>query len=205
MPPFAQRTRNLLLRLFGRRARKRPAQASAVTDLPEWAQATKKRRAHVRRMIALLNEWADEMDVTSEERKRWHTACWLHDALRDAELPDGISHGAAAAELAASHGESDRGVLSAVRYHSSGYARWDDCGKMLYLADFLEPGRKNRRKQRAQLAKRVPKDRDGVLRQILAQQVRSRLRRQRPVDPLTLEFWNSLTRRTPVRGDRRRE
>ncbi|HZS62026.1 MAG TPA: HD domain-containing protein [Gemmatimonadaceae bacterium] len=196
MPPFAQRTRSLLLRLFGPRVGKRPAQAAAaVTDLPEWAQTTKKRRAHVRRMVALLNEWADEMDVTSEERKRWLTACWLHDALRDAELPEGISHGPAAAELAASHGETDRGVLSAVRYHSVGYARWDDVGKMLYLADFLEPGRKSRRKWRAQLAKRVPKDRDGVLRQILAQQIRSRLRRERPVEPLTVEFWNSLTRR----------
>jgi HD superfamily phosphohydrolase YqeK len=193
MPPFAQRTRNLLLRLFGRRARKRTAQATAVTDLPDWAQATKKRRAHVRRMIDLLNEWADEMDVPAEERRRWLTACWLHDALRDAELPDGISHGAAAAELAASHGESDRGILSAVRYHSVGHARWDDVGKMLYLADFLEPGRKNRRKQRAQLARRVPRDRDGVLCQILAHQIRNRLRQERPIDPRTIEFWNSLT------------
>jgi len=192
MPPFAQRTRNLLLRLFGRRVRKRPP-AQAVTDLPEWAQAGKKRRAHVRRMVVLLNEWADEMDVSPEERRRWLTACWLHDALRDAELPDGISHGHAAAELAASHGESDRGVLSAVRYHSVGHARWDDVGKMLYLADFLEPGRKSRRKQRAQLARRVPRDPDGVLRQILAHQISSRLRRQRRVDPRTIEFWNSLT------------
>jgi HD superfamily phosphohydrolase YqeK len=192
MTKFGQRTRNLLLRLFGRRARKRlPTQP--VTDLPDWAQATKKRRAHVRRMVALLNEWADEMDVSQEERRRWLTACWLHDALRDAELPDGISHGHAAAELAASHGESDRGVLSAVRYHSVGHGRWDDVGKMLYLADFLEPGRKSRRKQRAQLAKRVPRDPDGVLRQILTHQISSRLRRQRPVNPRTIEFWNSLT------------
>jgi HD superfamily phosphohydrolase YqeK len=193
MPQFAQRTRNLLLRLFGRRARRRPAPAQAATDLPEWAQAGKKRRAHVRRMIALLDDWADEMDVSQEERRRWLTACWLHDALRDAELPDGISHGHAAAELAASHGESDRGVLSAVRYHSVGHGRWDDVGKMLYLADFLEPGRKSRRKQRAQLAKRVPRDPDGVLRQILAHQISSRIRRQRPVNARTIEFWNSLT------------
>jgi HD superfamily phosphohydrolase YqeK len=192
MTKFAQRTRNLLLRLFGRRVRKR-LPAEAFTDLPEWAQATKKRRAHVRRMVALLNEWADEMDVSQEERRRWLTACWLHDALRDAELPDGISHGHAAAELAASHGESDRGVLSAVRYHSVGHGRWDDVGKMLYLADFLEPGRKSRRKQRAQLARRVPRDPEGVLRQILAHQISSRIRRQRPVNARTIEFWNSLT------------
>jgi HD superfamily phosphohydrolase YqeK len=63
---------------------------------------------------------------------------------------------------------------------------------MLYLADFLEPGRKNRRKLRAQLARRVPRDRDGVLRQILAHQIRNRLRQERPIDPRTIEFWNSL-------------
>jgi HD superfamily phosphohydrolase YqeK len=74
-----------------------------------------------------------------------------------------------------------------------GHGRWDDVGKMLYLADFLEPGRKSRRKQRAQLAKRVPRDPDGVLRQILAHQISSRVRRQRPVNARTIEFWNSLT------------
>src|SRR3989442_7869952 len=83
----------------------------------------------------------------------------------------------------------------AVRYHSVGYAGWDDVGKMLYLADFLEPGRRSRRKQRAKLAKRVPRDRDGVLREIVALQVRARLHAGRSINPRTLEFWNSLTER----------
>jgi HD superfamily phosphohydrolase YqeK len=146
----------------------------------------------MRRIAVLLDAWADEMDTPDDERRRWLTACWLHDALRDAELPPGISHGAAAADRAAYDGERDRGILNAVRYHSVGYAGWDDVGKMLYLADSLEPGRKSHRKQRAQLARRVPRDRDRVLREILSQQLRSRLRRAKPIHPLTTEFWNSL-------------
>jgi HD superfamily phosphohydrolase YqeK len=145
-------------------------------------------------MAELLDGWAQAMGAPETERNRWLKACWLHDALRDADLPRGKTHGAAAAERAARYGETDGGVLSAVRYHSVGNAGWDDVGKMLYLADFLEPGRTSRRKQRAQLAKRVPSDRDGVLREILAQQIRSRLSKGRPIDPRTLEFWNAVMR-----------
>jgi HD superfamily phosphohydrolase YqeK len=143
-------------------------------------------------MIALLEEWADAMGVSSRERNRWLKACWLHDAMRDADLPQGTTHGAAAAELAASQGEDDHSVLTAVHYHSVGYAGWDDVGKMLYLADYLEPGRKSRRKLRASLARRVPADPDGVLREVLARQIATRLRRARPIDPLTVDFWNSI-------------
>jgi HD superfamily phosphohydrolase YqeK len=192
MASLIQRTWDRLTRLITRRrTRKR---APAVTELPAWAEAGRKRRAHIRRMAVMLNDWADIMGVSAAERSRWLAACWLHDALRDADLPAGVSHGAAAADRAAADGHSDSGVLSAVHFHSVGYAGWDDCGKMLFLADFLEPGRKSRRKQRAQMARRVPRDRDGVLREIVGQQIRSRLRRERPVDPLTLEFWNSLVR-----------
>jgi len=135
------------------------------------------------------------MEVPQEERLRWLKAVWLHDAMRDATLPDGMGHGAAAADHAAREGERDRGVLEAVRYHSVGYAGWDDVGKMLYLADYLEWGRKGRHKERAKLAKRVPYDRDAVLREVVAQQIQDELRDGRSIDPLTLELWNSLVGR----------
>jgi HD superfamily phosphohydrolase YqeK len=135
------------------------------------------------------------MAVSRRERSRWLRAAWLRDALRDARLNRETTHGAAAADRAASDGEADRGVLDAVRYHSVGCAEWDDVGKMLFLADFLEPGRRSRRKQRDKLAKRVPQDRDAVLREVVAQQMRSQLRRGRPIHRLTLEFWNSLVAR----------
>lgn len=145
-------------------------------------------------MAALLEEWADEMDVSDPERDRWLRAAWLHDALRDASLAASTTHGAAAADHAANDGETDRGVLEAIRYHSCGYARWDDVGKMLYLADALEPGRRHNRKERARLAERVPEERDRVLRKIVGYEIRVRVRAGRPVHPLTIEFWNALTR-----------
>jgi hypothetical protein len=48
---------------------------------------------------------------------------------------------------------------------------------------------------RAKLARRVPHDRDGVLREIVAQQMEAWLRTGRSIEPLTLEFWNSLAAR----------
>jgi HD superfamily phosphohydrolase YqeK len=186
---FARRVWKMLVRWF---APARTQRRRGAFDLPSWARTRRRRRAHIRRVATLVEEWAREMDVRPYERARWLRAVWLHDALRDADLPAGASHGAAAADRAARDGESDAGVLAAVRYHSVGYAGWDDVGKMLYLADFLEPGRPGRRKERARLAQRVPRDRDGVLREIVAMQMRERLRAGRPVDPLTLEFWNAL-------------
>ena len=189
-----ERIRELLGRLpaLWRRRRRR---AGPAARLPDWAEARRRRRAHIKRVAALMERWAEEMEISQRERRRWLAAVWLHDALRDARLPNGTSHGAAAADRAAQDGEADRGVLDAIRYHSVGYAGWDDVGKMLYLADYLEPGRRGRRKERAKLAKRVPHERDEVLREVVAQQMQEQLRRSRRINPLTLEFWNSLTRR----------
>jgi HD superfamily phosphohydrolase YqeK len=174
---------------WGERRRRPPLR------LPKWAKVGRRRRAHIRRVAALVEEWAEEMRVSQRERRRWLTAVWLHDALRDARLPDGVRHGAAAAERAAQEGEADGGVLDAVRYHSVGYAGWDDVGRMLYLADNLEPGRRGRRKERARLAKRVPRERDDVLKEVVARQMEELVRAGRPIDPLTTAFWNSLARR----------
>jgi HD superfamily phosphohydrolase YqeK len=160
--------------------------------LPAWAQVGRRRREHIERVVALLEEWAEAMDVPDRERDRWVKAAWLHDALRDARL-GGTAHGPAAADRAARDGESDRGVLDAVRYHSSGYAGWDDVGKMLYLADCLEPGRTRNGKERASLAARVPRQRDRVLRKIVAYEIRWRVRAGRPVNPRLIEFWNALS------------
>ncbi len=181
---------NLFARFLGlwRRRRRRPR----ATGLPPWSEVGRGRRAHIQRVAALLDDWATEMSVSERERGRWLRAAWLHDALKDARLTNGIHHGAAAADRAARDGETDAGVLNAVRYHSVGYAQWDQVGRMLYLADNLEPARRGGRKRLARLAKRVPRDPDGVLREIVGQEMRKRVKSERPVDPLTLEFWNSV-------------
>ncbi|HET7296270.1 MAG TPA: hypothetical protein VFI66_03965, partial [Gemmatimonadales bacterium] len=123
---------------------------------------------------------------------RWLRAAWLHDALRDAPAANELVHGPMAAERAAHDGEADQGVLDAVRYHSLGYAGWDAVGRMLYLADYLEPGRPFDQDLRRSLAARVADERDAVLKQVTARRIERTIESRWPLAPETVEFWNSL-------------
>ena len=150
------------------------------------------RRAHIERVVQLLAEWARARAVSEHERDRWLRAGWLHDALRDAPYADELAHGPLAAERAAAEGERDQGVLDAVRFHSVGYARWDDVGRMLYLADHLEPGRVHDAEARAALAHRVAAEPDAVLREVAQRRIAWAVRSGWPLPAETVEFWNSL-------------
>lgn len=161
-------------------------------SLSAWAQVTPARRAHIERVVALLEEWAGAIQVTPAERERWLRAAWLHDALRDAPLESLMAHGPAAADRAFQDGERDRGVLDAVRYHTIGYAGWDDVGRMLFLADFLEPGRDFDPDGRRALSARVPRERDTVLREVARRRIEWVLRSGWPLVPETVAFWNAL-------------
>jgi len=161
-------------------------------SLPEWAQVSAERRAHIERVVELLNSWADAMHATPKERERWLRAGWLHDALRDAPLGDPLGHGIVAAARASADGERDQGVLSAVRYHTIGFGGWDDVGRMLYLADFLEPGRDPESAERAELARRVPTERDAVLREVARRRLEWVLQSGWPLADETVHFWNGL-------------
>jgi 2-amino-4-hydroxy-6-hydroxymethyldihydropteridine diphosphokinase len=176
----------------------------ASFPLPAWAQVTAARRSHIRRVARLLDDWARRLAVTAEERRRWIRAAILHDALKDAapgEIerlavprvgPPAVWHGAAAARRAEQDGERDPGVLDAVRYHPVGYAGWDQVGRMLYLADYLEPGRRfDAERRRAWLA-RVPRDPDAVLRQVARARITSGLQHGWPMLAETVAFWNAL-------------
>jgi hypothetical protein len=129
---------------------------------------------------------------------------WLHDALRDArpeELerwaptapgPATIRHGPASAARAKAEGETDRGVLDAVRYHSMGLAEWDMVGRVLYCADYLEPGRPHAGEERAALAARFPRDPGGVLREVARARIGRTVASGWPLPDPTVRFWNSL-------------
>ena len=160
--------------------------------LPPWAQATPERRAHIERVVGLVTQWATAMGVPQAERSRWIRAAWLHDALRDAPAANELAHGPMTADRAAQDGETDRGVLDAIRYHSLGHAGWDDVGRMLYLADFLEPGRDYDREERRALAARVPLERDAVLREVARRRIEWVLRSGWSLPPETVAFWNAL-------------
>ena len=138
------------------------------------------------------------------ERGRWLRAVWLHDAFRDAapptldrwaplaEGPPALRHGPAAAARAEADGETDRGILDAVRFHSIGHAGWDMVGRMLYCADYLEPGREFRPEWRAELAERFPDDSPAVLRAVAGHRLTHLIGSGWPIPEPTVRFWNSV-------------
>lgn len=162
--------------------------------LPAWAVVTPARRAHIERVVELTRAWADAMSTPPAERERWLRAAWYHDALRDAGGSSELVHGPRTADRLAAEGERDRGLLDAIRYHSIGYAGWDDVGRMLYLADFLEPGRPFDRPERAALAARVPAERDVVLLEVARRRIERAKHEGWSLAPETVDFWNSLAR-----------
>lgn len=171
---------------------------------PSWACVEPGRRAHIDRVAGMLAAWGIAMDVGVSEWRRWVKAAMLHDAVRD--LPDdeqaraagpewnvpSLRHGPAAAALAERNGERDTGVLDAVRYHTVGYAGWDQVGRMLYLADYLEPGRSFQHAERAWLAAAVPGDPDGCLVEVARRRRTWLLESGLDVPPVTAAFWKHV-------------
>jgi HD superfamily phosphohydrolase YqeK len=172
--------------------------------LPTWAQVTPERLQHIQRVAELVAAWGARMGIPASELYRWYRAVWLHDALRDAsesELtkwapsvkgPVELRHGPAAAARAKGEGETDRGVLDAVRFHSVGLAEWDMVGRVLYCADFLEPGRSFDRAERAELAQRFPDDPQTVVFDVARRRVLYAIRTGWTLPEPTVRFWNSL-------------
>lgn len=177
-------------------------------SLPAWAQVGEKRRAHVARVTSLLDRWAAEMSLPPDDARAWHDAGRWHDALRDApedELrgllrgtafersPAGVLHGPAAAARLEQGGETRERVLLAVRWHTVGNAAWDRTGRALFMADFLEPGRGFMREDRAFLASHLPRDFDGVFRQVVRMRLEWTLREGKPLFPESALLWNSIS------------
>jgi HD superfamily phosphohydrolase YqeK len=65
---------------------------------------------------------------------------------------------------------------------------------MLYLADYLEPGRKFRPEERRLMVARVPTEPDRVLREVATERLRWVVSSGWPLFPETVDFWNSLPR-----------
>ncbi|HJU89645.1 MAG TPA: hypothetical protein VJ672_09645 [Gemmatimonadaceae bacterium] len=173
-------------------------------ELPAWAVVSDRRRAHIARVTSLLLAWADAMNISPDERAAWRDAGLWHDALRDAPdeelraLTKGLSyrtemlHGPAAATRLARDGESRVDVLEAIRWHTIGCGSWDRVGRALYLADFLDPGRRFMREDRAALAAKVPESFDSVLRHVVRIRLEWSLREGNELFPETIALWNAV-------------
>jgi 2-amino-4-hydroxy-6-hydroxymethyldihydropteridine diphosphokinase len=173
--------------------------------LPAWACVSDKRRGHIARVTELLDEWARALRLTPDDARAWHDAGRLHDALRDAPEdqlralagdPAGYTtemlHGPAAAARLAADGETRQELLDAIRYHTVGNPSWGRLGRALYMADYLEPGRKFSRADRVYLASQVPHDFDATFRQVLRARLEWSLREGMRLFPEAVALWNAV-------------
>jgi 2-amino-4-hydroxy-6-hydroxymethyldihydropteridine diphosphokinase len=184
----------------------RRSAVDAGVDLPAWAIASEKRRSHIARVVALVDRWSAAMKIPQAEAAAWGDAARWHDALRDAdeltlrsitgdtERPADLLHGPAAAKRLADDGERRSDVLDAIRWHTTGSAGWSRTGRALYMADFLEPGRKFMTEQRAYLAAQVPGAFDVTFREVVRMRIEWSVREGRALFAETAELWNSVQR-----------
>lgn len=171
---------------------------------PSWGVASERRRAHVARVVALLDDWSARMAMRPEEAAAWRDAGWWHDALRDAEaptlramtgelhLPVGLLHGPAAALRLEAHGEHRLDVLEAVRWHTVGNVSWSRTGRALYMADFLEPGRTFMQADRAFLARLVTTAFEEVFRTVVRMRMEWALREGKGFANETVALWDAV-------------
>jgi HD superfamily phosphohydrolase YqeK len=177
---------------------------NSTLDLPDWARVSERRAEHIQRVTALLNAWSAAMRLPPAEARAFVDVGVLHDALRDAteaelrdvtgdrDSPLGLLHGPAAACMLERNGESRQDVIDAVRYHTVGSVGWGILGRALYMADFLEPGRKFMRQDRYFLSLQVPTSFDAVFRQVVRMRVEWTVREGNHLFPETVALWNSL-------------
>jgi HD superfamily phosphohydrolase YqeK len=178
---------------------------SIEAELPTWSRVTEKRIAHIERVTALLDDWARALALPAAEARAWHDAGVYHDALRDAPDDELLAlagdltgytiemlHGPAAAARMAADGEVRLELLDAVRFHTVGSVQWGRLGRALYMADYLEPGRKFSRTDRAYLASQVPHDFDATFRQVLRARLEWALREGMGLYPEAVALWNSV-------------
>lgn len=171
-------------------------------ELPAWAVVGEKRRAHIARVTRLLEQWAVAMQLGVDESAAWRDAGRWHDALRDASeselraltgdhtMPAPLLHGPAAAMRLERDGESRADVLDAIRWHTTGRVDWPRTGRALYMADFLEPGRRFDVEQRAAIAARVPAEFDAAFRDVVRHRIEWTMREGRAIHEETARLWN---------------
>lgn len=182
-------------------------EAAAAGRLPSWSKVGERRLAHMRRVSDLLGDWADRLQLAPAAGIRWRAAGYLHDALRETppdelrafvpapmkNLAGKLLHGPAAAERLRADGLSDEDFLRAVAYHTIGHPELDELGRALFIADYIEPGRRYDPDGLAIMRARMPAAREEVLLTVLRARLGRLLREGRPMRPETVAFWNAVS------------
>ncbi|MDH3427728.1 MAG: HD domain-containing protein [Gemmatimonadota bacterium] len=172
-------------------------------ELPSWSCLSATRREHAERVTALIETWNVALEVPELESVRRRAAGMLHDALKDAapdalrklvpdDWPDALVHGPAMARRLRGEGVDDEELLLAIEYHSVGHPDFRGLGELLYLADYLDPGRSFESKQRAELRAQMPGGHDDVLRSVARSRIAGRLAADVSVLTTSIQFWNRM-------------
>jgi len=107
-----------------------------------------------------------------------------------------LLHGRAAAVLLqTSWGEKRETVLNAVRWHTQGHPDMGDIGKVLYIADFIEPGRSHITEDFRTDILRL-ESLDGMLKKILEAQFVHLREKQIKISTYALQLYNTIEKST---------
>ncbi len=164
------------------------------------------RRSHTERVGRLLWKWSKALDLKKKKRIRWRAAGLLHDALKDVDpwrlreevegsdaWADPLLHGPACASRLRAEGVHDERLLQAITYHTTGHPDFGSLGQALYVADYLDPGRRGMVRKRGDWRRRMPFDWSSVMEEVAAAKISTLLSRRVPISDVTAAFWRQIT------------
>ena len=174
--------------------------------LPSWAVVSDARRSHVESVGRLLGNWSRALKLEKNVQAQWRAAGVLHDALKGVDpnslrrevgnsdvWSDPLLHGPACASRLRKAGVEDERLLQAIAYHTTGHPSFGSLGQALFIADYLEPGRRKIVRKRAEWRRRMPLDWHAVLEEVAASKIMKLLERRLPIPQVTVEFWRRIT------------
>ena len=97
-----------------------------------------------------------------------------------------------AALLRKEDGLADHGLYEAVRWHSTAHASLDDLGKLIFLADKLEPQKAAVYSYQARLHEMALESLDLALLEFLTREMAARIEKGETVHPASVDARNSL-------------
>lgn len=173
---------------------------------------SERRWRHTLSVAQTAERLAAAFGLSARDRERAITAALLHDvakemsrgqqrrAARPAEPEDGrfpaLLHARAGARLAREvFGIKDAAVLRAIAVHPTGSADGSAVGRVLFVADFLEPGREQLDDEERRLLERALAGRvelGELFADVLARKLSWMLVRGRPLHPRSIEAWNAV-------------
>lgn len=175
---------------------------------------SKERYQHSRQVSSLAEKISDYYHIPSEKAKLLGL---IHDCAKDYSQEElkglmkkyhiyldeveehipGIWHAYVGAEIARNQFKvNDPEMLDAIRYHSTASGKLGLLGKIIYIADKIEPGRQLEHVDRARIL--VWQDIDSAMLELLNQEVNLLISKNLVIHPVTIQARNEILIRTNI-------